>query len=237
MARTLDPAAHALKRDAFIDAAQRVLARKGYDQMSVQDVIDDLGTSKGAFYHYFDSKTGLLDAIIDRMVENGLARYGTVIVDPDRTALEKFEGFFAGIADYKVDQRELILRTMDTWLSEENTIVREHFRRGLVVRLRPLLSAIVRQGVAEGTFDVRSPDGTAAVLVSLLLGLNEEVAHLFFEVDAGTVPMTQLEGRIDAYVEAFERVLGARPGQLSFGSPSRIREWHAWFQAYRKETA
>jgi AcrR family transcriptional regulator len=237
MARTLDPAAHALKRDAFIDAAQRVLARKGYDQMSVQDVIDDLGTSKGAFYHYFDSKTGLLDAIVDRMVENGIARYGPIVVDPDRSALEKFEAFFAGIADYKAEQRELILRTMTTWLSEENTIVREHFRRGIVVRLRPLLCAIVRQGVDEGTFDVRSPDATAGVLVALLLGLNEEVTHLFFEVDAGTVPMTQLEARIDAYVDAFERVLGARPGQLSFGPPSRLREWHAWFQAHRKETA
>ena len=40
MARTLDPVAHAVRRDAFLDAAQRVMATKGYAQLSIQDVID-----------------------------------------------------------------------------------------------------------------------------------------------------------------------------------------------------
>ena len=61
MARTLDPAAHALRRDEFVDAAQRLIQSRGYEQMSIQDVLDELGASKGAFYHYFDSKEGLLD--------------------------------------------------------------------------------------------------------------------------------------------------------------------------------
>ncbi len=60
MPRTLNPAAHALKRDAFLDAAERLIRTKGYEQMTVQDVLDELGASKGAFYHYFDSKEALL---------------------------------------------------------------------------------------------------------------------------------------------------------------------------------
>ena len=61
MARTLDPAAHAVKRDTFLDAAQRLIKTKGYEALSVQDVLAAVGTSKGAFYHYFDSKAALLD--------------------------------------------------------------------------------------------------------------------------------------------------------------------------------
>ena len=34
MARTLDPAAHALRRDAFVDSAQRLMQAKGYEEMS-----------------------------------------------------------------------------------------------------------------------------------------------------------------------------------------------------------
>src|SRR5512140_408512 len=73
VARTLDPAAHALRRDEFIDAAQRLIQSRGYEQMSVQDVLDELGASKGAFYHYFDSKEGLLTAVVDQMIDGAMA--------------------------------------------------------------------------------------------------------------------------------------------------------------------
>ena len=38
MARTVDQVAHALRRDEFLDVAQRLLETKGYEQVSIQDV-------------------------------------------------------------------------------------------------------------------------------------------------------------------------------------------------------
>ena len=49
MARTLDPVAHAVRRDAFLDAAEALIRAKGYDEMSIQDVLDAVGASRGAF--------------------------------------------------------------------------------------------------------------------------------------------------------------------------------------------
>ena len=43
MARTVDTEAHAVRREAFVDAAQRLMQAKGYEQMSVQDVLDEVG--------------------------------------------------------------------------------------------------------------------------------------------------------------------------------------------------
>ena len=62
MARTLNPTLHTVRRDAFLDVAQRLVETKGYEAMSIQDVLDALEVSKGAFYHYFDSKQALLEA-------------------------------------------------------------------------------------------------------------------------------------------------------------------------------
>ena len=73
MTRTVDTEAHAVRREAFVDAAQRLMQAKGYEQMSVQDVLDELGASRGAFYHYFDSKTALLEAVVTRTVDTALA--------------------------------------------------------------------------------------------------------------------------------------------------------------------
>ena len=86
MARTLNPAAHALRRDAFVDAAQRLMQAKGYEEMTIQDVLDDLDTSRGAFYHYFDSKAALLDAVVERMVDDATAALVPVIDAPGLSA-------------------------------------------------------------------------------------------------------------------------------------------------------
>lgn len=235
MARTLDPEAHAIRRDAFIDVVERMIQAKGYDKVSIQDVLDDLGASKGAFYHYFDSKAALLEAMVERMVDVGVARFAPHIMESDGPAIEKFESFFGDLAQYKAEHKDLIFGFMRTWLSDDNAVVREHFRRGLVGRLEPLMTAIVRQGVIEGVFDVTSPEATARVLVSLFQGLNEDATGLFLALDAGTITLEQLEVRLAGYTEAFERILGAPPGAIRFTNISVIRDWQRWSETYRKE--
>jgi len=51
MARTVNATLHGVRRDAFLDVAQRLVETKGYEAMSIQDVLDALEVSKGAFYH------------------------------------------------------------------------------------------------------------------------------------------------------------------------------------------
>jgi AcrR family transcriptional regulator len=46
--------------DLLLDAAFRVFARRGYRATRLEDVADDAGVTKGAIYHYFDSKEELL---------------------------------------------------------------------------------------------------------------------------------------------------------------------------------
>ena len=235
MARTVNQEAHAVRRDAFIDVAERMIQVKGYDKVSIQDVLGEVGASKGAFYHYFDSKAALLEAIIERMVDVGISRFGPQVVESDRPAIEKFEGFFGDLAQYKAEHKDLIFGFMRTWLSDDNAVLREHFRRGLVGRLEPLMSTIVRQGVSEGVFQVTSPEATGRVLVSLFQGMGEDATGLFLALDAGTISLEQVEVRLSAYTEAFERILGAPPGSIAFTNISVIRDWQRWSQTYRKE--
>lgn len=226
MARTLDPVAHAVRREAFVDAGQRLIATKGYAQLSIQDVLDELSSSKGAFYHYFDSKAALLDGVVSRMVEAATASLAPAVADPDRSALDKFDAVFSGLASFKAERRELILGLMRVWLSDDNAVVREHFRRGVVAAMTPLLARIIRQGVAEGSFTTASPDHAARVFVSLVLGANEAATDLFVAFQDGAVTFEEVERTLEAFGEAFERILGARPGSLGFANRSAVlREW------------
>ena len=227
MARILDPAAHALRRDAFVDAAQRLIQTRGYEQMSLQDVLDELDASRGAFYHYFDSKVALLEAVVERMVDAATETLVPVVDDPDLPALGKLDGVFTGIARWKAARTELMLAIMRVWLSDENVIVREKFRQVTAVRLAPLLAKIVRQGKAEGVFSPSSAEHTAGVLVSLILAANETASQLFVARQANAVSFEDVERTIGAYTEAFERVLGLPAGSWPTVDAATLRFWFA----------
>lgn len=54
--------------EKILDTAQQLFLEKGYDNTTIQDIVDHLGgLSKGAVYHHFKSKEEIIDAVSDRM--------------------------------------------------------------------------------------------------------------------------------------------------------------------------
>ena len=52
-------------RGKIIEAAWRLFYRQGYDDTTVEEIIEESGTSRGSFYHYFQGKDGLLSTLSD----------------------------------------------------------------------------------------------------------------------------------------------------------------------------
>ncbi|HEY8871022.1 MAG TPA: TetR/AcrR family transcriptional regulator [Candidatus Limnocylindrales bacterium] len=225
MPRTLNPETYALRRDAFVDAAQRLIQTKGYQQFSVQDVLDELDASKGAFYHYFDSKAALLDAVIDQMADAAAARLEPVLANPNLSAAQKVDALFNGLAQFKAEQKELVLAILRVWLSDDNTIVRETYRRLVTARMVPWLDAIVRQGIAEGKFSATFPGLVTRVLASLIQGTSELAGELWVARQTDSVSFKEVEDTFAAYREAFERIVGAQPGTLTLVDGPTLRFW------------
>jgi AcrR family transcriptional regulator len=225
MARTVNAPLHTVRRVAFLDAAQGLVQTKGYEQMSIQDVLDELDASKGAFYHYFDSKQALMEAVVERFADGALATLAPVLSDPYLPALRKLETVFAGIAQWKAERKELILAIIDVWNSDSNAIVREKLRRMTVSRMVPLLSAVVRQGADEGVFNVVSPDQTATVLVSMMQGFQEQATNLFIARQAGNITFEVVQRTVSGFTEAFERILGIPKGSLTLTDEPTLRFW------------
>src|SRR5689334_20622507 len=66
VSRSVNAHAYAQKRNAILDAAQRSITTKGYEQMTTQDLLQELQISRGALYHYFESKQALPMALVER---------------------------------------------------------------------------------------------------------------------------------------------------------------------------
>jgi len=62
MARTAEPG----RRDAILDAAHAVFARKGYTAAGIADLAGELGIGHGTVYRYFGNKRDVAAAVLDR---------------------------------------------------------------------------------------------------------------------------------------------------------------------------
>ena len=75
--------------EKILDAAQRLFLEKGYDNTTIQDIVDELGgLTKGAVYHHFKSKEEIMDAVGDRMFREN-DPFEAVMGRKDLNGLEK----------------------------------------------------------------------------------------------------------------------------------------------------
>lgn len=47
----------------IVKAAWELFYKQGYDDTTIEEIVDESGTSKGSFYHYFESKDALLGSL------------------------------------------------------------------------------------------------------------------------------------------------------------------------------
>ena len=197
----------------------------GYEEMSVQDIQDELGVSRGAIYHYFGSKDEILEAVLERMTDAVMAVVEPFADNPNLTPLAKLQQVFAIAGQWKAERKELMVALVQAWYSDHNLLVRERLGHVARARLTPLIADIVREGKAEGAFRVGSPDHAAAILVAMLLNSGEALSRLIFARLAGTVPFEDIEIAIAAYNEAFERILGLAAGSFEIIDSPTLRFW------------
>jgi AcrR family transcriptional regulator len=223
--RTVNTEVHQVRRDAFLDVAQRLIQTKGYEEMSIQDVLVELEVSKGALYHYFDSKQALLDGVVERFAEAGMAAVKPVLQDANLPALRKLEHVLSDIARLKAEQKQLVLGLIEVLNSDANALFREKVRRLTARWLGPVLSAVIRQGIDEGSIKSSSPDETARVLVYLVQGYQELAGEQFRARQAGTISFDEVRRTYAAFTEAFERILGVRKGSVTLIDEPTLRFW------------
>lgn len=65
----------------FLDAATRLIARKGFERISIEDVAAAAGYSRGAFYSNFRSKNELFLELLRRDQERANARFDAALDD------------------------------------------------------------------------------------------------------------------------------------------------------------
>jgi AcrR family transcriptional regulator len=225
MSRTVNQDEYVARRNEILDATQRLLYTKGYDQIAIQDILDELKISKGAFYHYFDSKGAMLEALAERMIDQVEPLLLPIIEDPHLPALEKLQRYFNTAARWKTDRIDYLLALLRGWYADENATVRQKVYATGTRRLTPMLAVIIRQGVQEGILKPAYPDQVGDAAWSLLYGMSEHLAEQIFSGEQAPDTFQRMQAIVATYTDALERVLGAPTGSFQLADPEMLRAW------------
>jgi AcrR family transcriptional regulator len=106
-----------MNRERMLDVARRLFATRGYAETTIEDIASEAGLAVPTIYAAFQSKRGLLDALMNRLVagvEGGPPLLETdepraINAEPDpRRALARFVGHLLGVQERAIPMYEVM---------------------------------------------------------------------------------------------------------------------------------
>ncbi|MFA3919851.1 TetR/AcrR family transcriptional regulator [Ruegeria hyattellae] len=213
------------RRAQLLGCAQMLFFSKGFEDTTIQDVLDLAGVSKGGFYHHFKSKDELLFGVLDGMAEGVFAQMSVVASDETSSALDLLRSFIHLRANYLREHdypgQVEFFRVMNL---DKNMVLLEQFKRRVRADAMPVLKKIIQKGCDDGTFTVADVE-TASELV-LFLSTFIDLSLLRAIEARGTAMADQaaqkLQDAIDMQFLAIDRILGLPDGTTDFGWPEAV---------------
>jgi AcrR family transcriptional regulator len=238
MARIVKEEEYTARRNEILDAAVQLVYSKGYEKMTIQDILDHLHMSKGAFYHYFDSKVAVLEAVVERMAtQQAKPILLSIVEDPQLPALEKLHQYFYMSTTWKTSNRALLTELMQIWYSDENALARQKMLNMTVENLGPMFTKIIKQGVREGTFSTPYPEVASEVTINLIHDLAYASGQMLLSAEVKqSENLQQVESLYAAYCDVLERVLGAPKGSIQFMAAEALKIWFSSDDTLESET-
>ena len=223
MARTVKKEVRDAKRGDILDAALRLIYTKGYRETSLQDILDELGISKGSLYHHFDSKQEILNALIARMAAEAQKVVLPVVNDQQLSAIQKLQGYLNASTQWKARQKKTIIILMRMWYDEKNDVIRQKLAVESIPQTARVIESIIRQGLREKTFTTNYPEQAAVLFAQISIGTSDTVVRLLLSPDNTT--SKKVKAALDAHIDVIERMLGAPSGSLKAPSSNTFKRW------------
>ncbi len=149
----------------ILDVSTKLFLEKGYDQTSLQDIIDGLGgMTKGAIYHHFRSKEEILIAVVERLSRENAYMMSLVRDDSSLNGKEKLEKMFSK-SMVNPKQKEMFAVTPNLL---ENPRLLSYYLKMVAYTIVPeYIVPVVKEGAADGSIKTEYPEELADIIMFL----------------------------------------------------------------------
>lgn len=144
---------HKVREDAILDATHALLARKGYDLMTVDEVSAEAGIAKASLYKHFDSKEALAAVTMIRLLDRALAFLASL--PPEMPAADKLRAVLRWALDLRLTGGLPLLPSNSPTLQRSLLANREYV--GRILKLNQQMSELIQAAQAQGVLDPARP--------------------------------------------------------------------------------
>ena len=147
-------------KDKVLLAAEELFSEKGYENTSIQDIIDKAEVSKGGLYHHFESKEKILDALLQDFAIKMRKNFEAVIKNEKNLTLQ------LAFSKYGKSKEQLPEHLQDLYLrflfNPREILIREKFlhyiREEIVIPMTEIINKLT---------DEQYPKEFAYILIGL----------------------------------------------------------------------
>ena len=184
------------RKQELLQIAYRMFISRGYENTSVDEIIEEADIAKGTYYYYFETKEQMLEEVIGMMIDQEMEAAGRIL-QAEIPVPQKIIGM---ISSLRPTQEERPIE--GALMQPENIVMHEKIRQKIVEMAVPLLSKVVEEGIGQGIF---ACDNIAERVRMLLV-----ISSSTFDEGCYT------ERDIEVFIDMTEKLLGAESGTMGF---------------------
>lgn len=208
-----------LKKQEILRVAENRFCRYGFEATSVQDILDELRTSKGSFYHHFVSKEAVLEEICRNRAVNTSAE--TISSITEKTSpVDAVNTLFAGMIPFSGEKLSFLLMLLPVFSGTEGVQLKNAYAVELKKLYFPSIEKAIKTGTDNGLFACADPAFSAGIAVMIVNAYWMNVCDQILknEKEGILTDPSDLLTITDQYRNVLERTLAA-----PFGSIDLIR--------------
>ena len=205
----------------ILETAEKLFYRKGYEDTSIQDILDEMKLSKGGFYHHFESKLQLLDALCQMQMQDNGDRMRAAVQAAEGDAVAQLNALYSWCSFWQEDKLDFAGLVLRAAYQGGSVQIRDSLRQAMLSAARPLIREIIHAGVEQKKFFTRYPDEIGELLLLLFANLNDEIAMQMAEGKAESA-LSGILGLLQAYRHTAEMMTGAPYGSLVLADLTRF---------------
>ena len=150
----------------IINVARELFLTKGYEETRISDIIDGLdGLTKGAIYHYFQSKEDIFDSVITEIGNKNIQIFAEIKKDKKLNGAEKLikivESSFG-------NENMKTIKDMSPNLLDNPKLLAAFFAEIRDITIPQYIQPIINEGIADGSIKTKYPDETSEMIAILL---------------------------------------------------------------------
>ena len=203
------------KKQAILDVAERLFYLKGYEQTSVQDVLDVLKASKGSFYHHFESKYTVLETLCVIRAGRALSK-AEEAMGAETDGLNRLNVLLHYALPVRQGEERFLTLLLPMIFSENGRTLYTGYGQALAESFLPMIGQALEQAFAQGSVYLYHPLHTADILMALLnqcwFCMAKAITDMLHK--GGTSDAAALMEILQSYRFAMERILDAPYGSL-----------------------